>query len=271
MINAVVSYVYYLKNTFLPFNLAAFYPFVYSFPLWQVLYSAFILMGITVFVVYYFKKMPFLPVGWFWYLGTLVPVSGLLPVGAPMADHYTYLPSIGIAIMLAWGIPVLIKNEDFRKKILLPAGIIFIIILAVLTWQQCGYWENSIKLWDYALKVTKNNVTAYSRLGTAYFTLGQNQQAIENFEKAIYLDPKYLVGYNRLGIAYSKLGRYQQAIENFNKAIRLKPDFVDAYNNRAVVYFTLGDIDAGCSDARKACVRGECRVMELAKGEGYCR
>ncbi|MBN1363899.1 MAG: tetratricopeptide repeat protein [Syntrophaceae bacterium] len=305
VINAIVSYASYLKKTFWAFDLAVYYPFVYSFPLWQVLGSAFILIGITVFVVYHFKKMPFLPVGWFWYLGTLVPVSGLIPVGTPMADHYTYLPSVGIAIMIAWGIPFLIKSDIVRKKIVLPAGITIIAILAVLTWQQCGYWKNSITLLSHALQITKDNFLAHNNLGLAlydegelseamvhynkailiktdcieaylnrgnvYVKLNQYQRAIDEYNKAIYLKHDYVEAYSNRGIAYAKLGHYQRAIDDFSKAIYLKPNFAKAYKNRGIIYIIQGNNNWGCSDVQKACTLGKCKILEMAKNQGACR
>ncbi len=124
VLNAIISYVSYLKKAFSPVDLAVFYPYAYPSPLWQILVSCFILIGITIVVIYALKKLPFLFVGWFWYLGTLIPVIGLVQVGAQaMADRYTYLPSIGIAIMLVWGIQFLFQREDMRKKILFPAAV----------------------------------------------------------------------------------------------------------------------------------------------------
>ena len=123
VLNAIISYVFYLGKIFWPVDLSVFYPYEYYFPLWQLLASCFILIGITIVVIYAIKKLPFLFVGWFWYLGTMIPVIGLVQVGSQaMADRYTYLPSIGIAIMLAWGIPLLFTRADMRKKILFPAG-----------------------------------------------------------------------------------------------------------------------------------------------------
>jgi len=188
-------------------------------------------------VIYAIKKLPFLFVGWFWYLGTLIPVIGLLQVGTQaMADRYTYLPSIGITIMLVWGIPLLFPRADMRKKILFPAGIAYLAILAVLTWQQCGYWKNTNTLFSHALQITKNNHIAY----------------------------------NVRGGTYDELGQYQLAIEDFNKVITLRPDYIKAYNKRGTVYLNLGNKELGCYDARKACALGNCKTLEAAKGKGYC-
>jgi len=237
ILNAIISYVSYLEKIFSPVDLAVLYPYEYPFPLWQILVSCFILIGITIVVIYAIKKLPFLFVGWFWYLGTLIPVIGLLQVGTQaMADRYTYLPSIGITIMLVWGIPLLFPRADMRKKILFPAGIAYLAILAVLTWQQCGYWKNTNTLFSHALQITKNNHIAY----------------------------------NVRGGTYDELGQYQLAIEDFNKVITLRPDYIKAYNKRGTVYLNLGNKELGCYDARKACALGNCKTLEAAKGKGYC-
>jgi tetratricopeptide (TPR) repeat protein len=224
VVNAIISYVSYLRKTLSPVDLAVFYPYKHSFLLWQILLSCFILIGITIIVIYAMRKLPFLFMGWFWYLGTLIPVIGLAQVGKQaLADRYTYLPSIGIAIMLAGGIPLLFPRADIRKKILFPAGIAVLTILAVLTWQQCGYWKNSSVLFNHALQVTKDNYLAHNARGIIYGELGQYQLAIEDFNKAISLKRDYADAYYNRGYAYTNLGQYQRAIEDCNEVIRLKP------------------------------------------------
>ncbi len=249
VINAIISYVAYLGKTFWPVDLAVFYPYEYTFSLWSVLVSFFILIGITIFVIYAFKKTPFLFVGWFWFLGTLIPVIGLVQAGSQsMADRYTYLPSIGIAIMLVWGIPFLFPRTDKRKNILFPAGIAILLIMAVLTWQQCGYWKNGIELYSHALRITKNNVLAHNNRGVTYDKLGQYQLAIQDYNAVIRLKPDYVEAYNSRGCAYSALGQYQLAIQDYNVAIRMKPDYAEAYNNRGVVYDKLGQHQLAMND-----------------------
>lgn len=304
VINAVVSYVSYLSKTFLPVDLAVYYPFVNSFPLWQILGSFFILIGLTIFAFHYVKKLPFFFVGWIWYLGTLLPVSGLIPVSTPMSDHYTYLPSISIALILAWGIPALMKSENIRKKILFPAAIVTLFILAVLSWHQCGYWKNSIALFNHALQITRYNYLAHNNLavalakqgnnheaikhynkaivikpnidflyfnrGNSYISTGQYQLAIEDYNKSISLKPENTATYNGRGIAFAGLHQYQKATEDFNTAIRLKNDYADAYNNRGLTYFNQDEKAPGCRDAQKACELGNCRALELAKHKDLC-
>jgi tetratricopeptide (TPR) repeat protein len=303
--NAIISYVSYLGKTFRPVDLAVFYPYPHSFLLWQVSASLVVLTGITIAVIYTMKKLPFLFVGWFWYTGTLIPVIGLVQVGLQArADRYTYLPSIGVALGIAWGIPFLIKRENMRKKILFPAGTIVLAILAVLTWKQCGYWKNNIELFNHALQVTKDNALAHNNRGSAYAELGQYRLAIQDFNEAISLNRNYIKAYNNRGIIYGGLGRYQPAIEDFNKAISLKEDYADAYYNRGTIYGGLGQYqlaiedfnkvinltrdsaaaynnrghaylvqgnnELGCRDAQKACALGGCKALEWAQSKGLC-
>ena len=252
MMNTIVSYVSYLGNTFWPVDLACFYPYAHSFQLWQVIGAASVLLAISVAVVFLVKKTPFLAVGWFWYLGALFPVSGLMQAGVQArADRYTYFPFIGIAIMVAWGILLLIKHEDIRKKILFPAAIAALSIMAVFTWQQCGYWKNSIDICNHALQVTKDNYLAHINLGSALFDEGKTEEAIAHYSEAISIMPNIILSYNKRGIAYAKLGRHQRALEDFNKAISLKPDDAISYNCRGNAYAELGQYQMAIEDYNK--------------------
>jgi tetratricopeptide (TPR) repeat protein len=251
--NATISYVSYLEKIFWPVNLAVFYPFNLSLPLWKVLTSGLILILITLTVIYYIRKLPFLFTGWFLYLGTLVPVIGLVQIGnQAMADRYTYLPSVGIALMLTWGIPLLFPNENTRKKILLPAAIAVIAILSVLTWRQCGYWKNSATLFIHALQVTKNNYLAHNNLGITLFDEKKNEEAIDHFSTSISIKEDYHYAYNNRGFTYAKLGQYQRALDDYNKAISLFPDYITAYSNRGIAYYALGYYQNAIEDFNKA-------------------
>jgi tetratricopeptide (TPR) repeat protein len=288
--NAPVAFVTYLEKTFWPYDMTIFYPFSDQLPVWQVLGATLLIIIISIAVIVMAKRLPYLFVGWMWYAITILPVIGIIQVSltAPysMADRYHYLPSIGIAVMLAWGIPFLIKRDGVRKKILFPAAIAALSIMAVFTWQQCGYWENSTKLWNHALQVTKDNalahnnlgfalaekgkiqeaidhyneairlkpdyVLAYSNRGNAYVKLGQHQHAIEDYSEAIRLKPDYVLAYYNRGNTYNIFGQYQHAIEDYNEAIRLKPDYIPAYNNRGAIYIKIGQYQMATEDFNKA-------------------
>jgi tetratricopeptide (TPR) repeat protein len=251
--NAIVSYIAYLGKTFCPINLAVYYPYDLSLPLWKVLISAIILIAITVSVLYYIKKQPFLFVSWFIYLGTLIPVIGIIQVGTQaMGDRYTYLPSIGIVVMLVWGISSLIKDKETGGKILLPAGIAVLALFVVLTWRQCVYWKDTFELFNHAALVTKDNYFAHNKRGSIYAKRGQYQQAIEDYNQAISIRSDYAYAYNNRGNAYEKLGQYQRAIEDYNQAINISPGYEEAYLNRGTAYGKLGQYQLSSEDYRQA-------------------
>ena len=306
--NAPVAFVTYLVKTLMPSDMAYYYPFLDQLPVWQVLGATLLIILISAAIVLMAKRLPYLFVGWLWFTITIAPVIGIIQVSIimpyAMADRYHYLPSIGLAIMLAWGIPFLFRNEDLRKKILFPISIAALAIMAVLTWQQCGYWKDSVSLFSHALRVTKDNFLAHNSLGTAlykngkleeamvhyneairlhpnavdfynnrgicYFALGQPQSAIEDYNKAVSLKPNFSDAYYNRGVAYVKLGRIQNAFDDFSETIRLKPDSADAYKNRAIIYLNQGQKEPGCHDAQKACLFGDCKLWEATKSKGFC-
>ncbi|MCX5849222.1 MAG: tetratricopeptide repeat protein [Deltaproteobacteria bacterium] len=247
--NAPVAFVTYLEKTFWPHDMAIFYPFPSHIPIWQIIGASLLIIFISAVVIAMAKRLPYLFVGWMWYAITIVPVIGIIHISYyAMADHYHYLPSVGIAIMLAWGIPALIKSEEIKRKILFPAGIITLAIMAVLTWKQCGYWKNSITLFNHALQVTKNNYIVHGHLGVALFTKGKTEEAIDHYNKALRITPCYSDTYNNRGIAYYELGKYQQAIEDYNVAIHLNQEYAQAYNNRGLVYSRIGKYQQAIED-----------------------
>jgi Flp pilus assembly protein TadD len=250
--NAPVAFIIYLEKTFWPQDMAIFNPFAEHIPLWQVMETSLLIIVITVFVISAAKRMPYIFVGWLWFAITIAPVIGIIQISstAPyaMADRYHYLPSIGISIILAWGIPSLIKSEEIRKKILFPAVIAILAILAVLTWKQCGYWKDNTTLFNHALRVTKNNYVAHHNLGLALFDQGKFKEAVEHFSRAISMkQDEAIFRYNR-GNAYIKLGQYKRAIADYNEAISMKPDYTDAYSNRGLAFASIGQYGRAIED-----------------------
>jgi len=286
--NAPVAFVAYLGTTLWPKDLAIFYPFNTQIPVWQTVGSLLMIIVITTLVMMMKNKSPYLVSGWLWYVITITPVIGLIQISAySMADHYHYLPSIGIATILAWSIPSLIPCKELRKKIVFPAGIFLTAMMALLSWNQCNYWENSIKLFSHALRVTKDNtmvhnilgfslvengkikeaiahydeaifiapdhVYAYINRGNAYAKFGQYERAMDDYNMAIKLAPDFAQGYYYRGTAYGKLlGQYNLALDDLNKTIILKPDYVDAYNNRGIVYTRINMYEKAMDDFNKA-------------------
>jgi protein O-mannosyl-transferase len=307
--NAPVAFVTYLEKTFWPHDMAVFYPFSDQIPLWQFLGASLLILVISVAVIVMMKRLPYLFTGWMWYAITISPVIGIIQISitAPyaMADRYHYLPSIGLAVMMAWGVPELLKKRNYRKEILCTLSALSILCLSIITWTQVGYWQNSITLYGHTLKVTDNNWFAYTNRGGEYNSLGNYRQAIEDLNRAIEIKPGYAEAYNNRGIAhgylgnyrqaiddysraieikpgyaraynnrgtaYAYLGNHRQAIEDFSRAIEIKPDYADAYFNRGFDYLIHGDNISGCRDALKACELGNCKLLKTAKGKGDCR
>jgi protein O-mannosyl-transferase len=270
--NAFVSYIAYIGKMIWPGNLAVFYLHPGALLLWQVLGSVFLLIAITLVVIWKTKRTPYLATGWLWYLGTLVPVIGIVQVGSQsMADRYTYIPLIGLLIMIAWGVPDLLKKWKYQKEILLTLSALIILCFSIITWTQVGYWQNNITSHSHTLKVTNYNWPIYICRGIAYADLGNYRQAIDDYSQAIELKPDYAEVYNYRGKAYYGLSNYRQTIDDYGKAIELKPDYTEAYINRGAVYLKQGDNIAGCRDAQKACELGNCKLLEMAKGKGDCR
>jgi tetratricopeptide (TPR) repeat protein len=254
--NAPVSFVTYLIKAFWPNDLAIFYPFSEQLPLWQVSGSVLLIIFFSAAFILMARSLPYLFVGWFWYVITITPVIGIIQVGKhAMADRFTYLPLVGAGIMLAWGLPFLLQSKDSLKKILLPAGTFLIALWAFAAWQQCGYWRNSIELFGHALKVTKNNYLAHNNLGLALFAEGETEEAIAHYNEALNIKPirpDHILVYNNRGIAYHRLGLYQNALDDLNKAISMKPDYADAYSNRGIVYSNLNRNELALEDFNKA-------------------
>ncbi len=252
MANAIHSYVVYLEKTFWPIDLAVFYPFEQVFSPWQISVFFLILTGLTVFVFYHMKSRPFIFVGWCWYVGTLVPVIGLVPVNVPMADHFTYFPSVGLAVMFSWGVWSFFKNERMTKSFLFPVGVAVLIVFSVLTWKQCGYWKNDLELFGHALSVTENNAMTHNNFGLALLTQGKDREAIDHFNRAIGITPDFVLPYYNRANAWMQLGSYEQAIADYNVAIRLQPDYAEGYYSRANAFGFLGQYRQAINDLDRA-------------------
>jgi Tfp pilus assembly protein PilF len=245
--NAFLSYAEYMAKMFWPRNLAVLYPLhaAGSIPFWQAAMCALLLMGISFFVVRLGHSQRYLPVGWFWFLGTLIPVIGIVQVGSQAyADRYTYIPYIGLFIMIAWGLPLLLSkllSAPPQRKIVLGLSMVIVLTtLGICAHLQTSYWKNSFTLFSHTLAVTQNNYAAHNGLGVAYNRLGRGTDAIEAFSQAIQIKPDYAEAHYNLGNAYRKLGRFQDAVEAYKQAIRIKPDDAEIHNNLGVAYRKLG-------------------------------
>jgi tetratricopeptide (TPR) repeat protein len=241
--NAFLSYARYISKMFWPQNLAVFYPFDIrnNSLLWQGAMCVLLLLVISILVIRFGRNQKYLPVGWFWFVVTLVPVIGLVQVGyQAFADRYTYISYIGLFIMIAWGLPELLSKWPQRKIALGLSMVMALTTLGICTHQQISYWNNSFTLFSHAIKVTQNNYVAYNICGMSYNNLGRYQDAIESYKQAIIFKPDYVEAHYNLGVVYGALSRWQEAIESYKQAIRIKPDYAKAYLNLGVSYEGLG-------------------------------
>ena len=240
--NAFLSYARYTGKLFWPRNLAVFYPFdTKSFAFWQVGMCVLLLLVISIFVIRFGRNHKYLPVGWFWFVVTLVPVIGFVQVGwQAMADRYTYISYIGLFIMIAWGLPELLSKWPQRKNALGLSMVIVLTTLGICTHQQVSFWNNSFTLFSHAIGVTQNNFIAHNNLGVACDSLGRYQDAVESYKQAIRINPDYAEAHYNLGVACGKLGRRQDEIESYKQAIKIRPDYAKVYINLGVSYEDLG-------------------------------
>ncbi len=239
--NALVSYVRYMHKALWPTGLAVFYPLRAVLPATMVLGAGAVLIGITLAVIWGARRAPWFATGWFWYLGMLVPAIGLVQVGAQaMADRYTYLPLIGLFVMLCWSVPRHVFERRASKIAVCVAAGLVLTICAVLSRIQIGYWKDSETLFRHAVDEIQNNWLAHYGLGRAAQTAGRLREAIGYYEEAIRDEPDYAEAHNNLGVVLSQTGRIQEAIGHYEHALQVKPDYVEAHNNLGAALADMG-------------------------------
>lgn len=276
--NSIVSYIRYIGKLFYPRNLAVFYPFPQSVETEIVLPALCCLIALTILSVISFRRFPFLIVGWFWFVGTLVPVIGLVQVGSQsMADRYTYLPYIGLFIIIAWSVSHLAEKFNFPRLLVSLSGIIVIALCMWTTWNQLTFWQNSETLFSHAIDITSDNTVAHDNLGSIAFKKEDYHKAEWHFRESLRINPRNINAINNLGgclykqqryseslllflksyslnprsgIAYNiancylKLGQFEKAVEYFEIAIEKEPTLVDAHKMLGIVLFQRGDYQA---------------------------
>jgi tetratricopeptide (TPR) repeat protein len=255
--NAIVSYAKYLGRTVWPASLAVFYPHPASLhvdiPAWQVAGAALLLGGFTFLAIGQARRRPFLAVGWLWYLGTLVPVAGLVQVGAQaLADRYTYVPLIGIFLLVAWGAPEALGGWRIRKSALAVAACASLAAFSAASWHQAGTWRDDFTLFGHAIRVTERNWLAWNNLGVAYEKTGRPELAVAYYREAVRLRPDYSYAWYNLGSIYGSFGRHQQAIESYRESVKADPDFAEAWNNMGAAHAVLGQYREAAASYREA-------------------
>jgi tetratricopeptide (TPR) repeat protein len=253
--NATVSYLRYAAKTVWPHRLAVFYP-QGLWPMWTIIAAGALLVAVTIWVRASARRQPQFLVGWLWYLGTLVPVIGFVQVGRQsMADRYTYVPMIGLLIMIAWSIPSSIASQPWAKRLFALTAAILLGACVILCRQQISYWQNSETLFRHALTITPSNATALNNLGSALERAGRVKEAFGQFEEAVRLNPGDWRAQFNLGTTLLSLGRIQNAIPHLQRAAEMKPDLPAVRNALGVAFLNAADIEKAKAEFE--------RVLEL--------
>ena len=243
--NAMVSYVAYLGKMVWPAQLAVFYPFPKIISLWQSFGAALFLIMVSALIVTNARKSPWLATGWLWYLGTLLPVIGLVQGGLwpALADRWAYVPFIGIFIILAWGVPAFIPECKLKKLGIGLTAATLLFCLSIATWIQAGFWKNSQTLFSHALAVTSGNYIAHNNLGNALFRQGRITEAAYQFGQSIKIQPDHAKAHYNLANALRELDKTDKAITHYLQAIDINPNYEKACNNLASLLLDLGRTD----------------------------
>ena len=232
--NAIVSYVAYIGQAFWPVDLAAFYPYPLVIPPALVAGASLALAVMTVCAIRAARHAPYVTVGWFWYVGTLVPVIGIVQLGShAMADRFTYIPLVGLLVIAAWGGASLLQRAGASRATLTIAAIALVAVCAVVSRAQVHHWENGVALWEHATQVTQNNARAHANLGVALARGGQRGRAIAEYGEALRIEPRYPEAHNNLALALAVEGKTQEALAHYQDALHLKPDYANAHTNMA--------------------------------------
>ena len=285
--NALVSYVAYVADMLWPARLAVFYPFPLHVPLWQPVAAGLAVLAVSILALRSIERRPYLAVGWFWYLVTLTPVIGLVQVGSQArADRYTYIPTVGLSIALAWGAAEFVRSRPRLRTAMAAAAVASCLACAALTWRQAGFWQDTISLFRHSLSVTSGNFLGYNILGVALRDRGRLEEAITSYREALKIHPQFeeaLVNLSRalseqgradealthvaaaaqikpndveaqynLGTELADRGRFAEAVEALQIAVRLKPDYAKAHANLGSALANLGRLDEAITQFNEA-------------------
>jgi tetratricopeptide (TPR) repeat protein len=243
--NTFLSYVKYITKTFYPNHLAFYYPHPTNYiSYWQAAGAALLLLIVSVLIFKKSLRYKYLVVGWLMFLGTLVPVIGLVQVGEQaMADRYTYIPLIGLFIIVTWGITDLLSGWKYRNRVLAVVASLIILVLSVTAYIQTSFWCDTVTLFEHAVKVTKGNYFVHHFLAQYFFKQGQFDKVIYHESQALLIEPDLPQADNYIGIALVKKGKLAEAVVHFKRIIQMKPDYAEAYSNAGGTLLDLGRYD----------------------------
>lgn len=242
--NAIESYAIYLREAIWPARLAAFYP-MNRLVGWEVVTGAFVMLLISCLVWQQRKGHPYLLAGWLWYCGTLVPVIGIIQVGAQArADRYVYIPMIGIFVAAVWGVSDVARHARLPLRVRALGATAVLLVLAFVAYRNVFYWRSDYDLWDHAVQVTDGNLLAEDNLGIQLLHMGRFDEAMLHFQNADRINPMDPLSHLNIGADYQDHGRLPEAIAQYNEVLQLTSDpklLVPAYKNLGAAYRKMGD------------------------------
>jgi Flp pilus assembly protein TadD len=252
--NALTAYVAYIGLTFWPSGLAALYPYPTAVaPASALAGAALVLIGVTAAAIVVVRRHPYVLVGWLWFLGTLVPAIGLVQSGEQsMADRFTYIPLVGLFVIVAWGVPDLLERWPVRRRFLPVAAIVVVVACAIVSSRQVQYWSDNLTLWQRAVDATGPNYRAQGNLAMALQDAGRTSEAIAHYREALRINPRFVAAYDNLGLALAGAGRQGDAIALYEEMLRLKPDDTNAHNNLGKLLAEDHKVDEAIPHFRKA-------------------
>jgi tetratricopeptide (TPR) repeat protein len=306
--NAVVAYVKYIGQMIYPAHLAVLYPYPEGGPpVWQVIVALLFLVIVSVIFIVWRKTYPFLLIGWLWFLGMLVPMIGIVQVGSqPMADRYTYLPQIGLYILVVWGSAQLVRVWQYKGVALRAAALVILGALITRTYIQSSYWQNSETLWSHTIALTDDNYVAHnnlaqallengqpgeaiahytkaaeikpdlaevqSNLGNALLRGGRLDEAVTHLQRALEIDPAYAEAYHHLGTVLMKKGQTSEAIAYYQKALQLNTSYADAHNDLGVAFLRTGQLEEAIEHYKQAvAIKPDSAEMQYNLGNAVAR
>jgi Flp pilus assembly protein TadD len=252
--NAASAYLMYIWKLFFPFDLAILYPFPDDYRLWQVVLSSTCLLLLTILMIMFSKKRPFLAVGWLWFATTLFPASGLFQSGVwpAMADRFAYIPMMGLLLILCWLLPACFSSKPLSRYILYGLSAISLFYFSSLTTTQIRYWQNSIALFSHTVRVTQNNYLAHNNLGFALFAAGNAAEAMQHYRAALKIKPDFDIAHRNMGVALASSGDDKGALYHYRQALRIRPGNADVHTLVGNLHLRGKDYEAATRSYRRA-------------------
>jgi len=243
--NALIAYVRYIGKMIWPSHLDVFYPhYYYKLSNFRALGSLLLLLIISILVFRFAAKHRYLLTGWLWYLGTLLPVIGLVQVGSQsMADRYSYITLTGLFIIVAWGVPEMLVNWRYKKRALTISSLLVVSAISVCTYFQAGYWRNSIALFQHSLDLSQNNHIAHLHMGKALCESGKPDEGVKEYRKFLQMWPNDASVISDLGIELIKQGRLDEGIREYKRYLQIKPNDSNMFNDIGVALCQQGKLD----------------------------